>query len=64
MIKCKKCKGDITITEKEDLVQQLYIVADGYGTTVEMISMESEEGEMLMRAFNGIAGVLRYKVGE
>jgi peptide subunit release factor 1 (eRF1) len=28
-----------------------------------MISMESEEGEMLMKAFNGMAAILRYRIG-
>lgn len=62
--RCRKCRGDVNVSDKTDLVERLYMVADGFGTAVEMISMDSEEGEMLMRAFNGMAGVLRYKVSE
>ena len=38
-------------------------MSEGFGTTVELISMDSEEGDMLMKAFNGLGAILRYKVG-
>ncbi len=62
-IKCKKCSGDVAIDEEADVIEGLYVNAESYGTTVELISMDSEEGEMLMKAFNGLAAILRYKVG-
>ena len=33
------------------------------GTKVELISADSEEGEMLLKAFGGIAAILRYATG-
>jgi peptide chain release factor subunit 1 len=30
---------------------------------VELISEDSEEGEMLMKAFGGIAALMRYRIG-
>ncbi len=64
VVKCKKCQADVEHTQTSDLVEEIFKIADGFGTTVEMISQDSEEGEMLMRAFNGLAGVLRYRIGD
>ncbi|MDD4308462.1 MAG: peptide chain release factor aRF-1 [Thermoplasmata archaeon] len=61
--KCPDCGTEVDILKSEDVVNDLYELADAYGTKVEMISNDSEEGEMLMKAFNGIAAVLRYRVG-
>jgi len=33
------------------------------GSKVEYLSSESEEGEMLYKAFGGIAAILRFKPG-
>ena len=63
LIKCKKCSGAVNITEEKDVIEEFYIIAEGFGTTVELISMDSEEGEMLIKAFNGLGAILRYKVG-
>ena len=32
------------------------------GTTVELISRDSEEGQLLLTAFGGLAAILRYRV--
>ena len=61
-VKCPGCGEDVDITNEIDIVNDLYELADSYGTKVEMISTDSEEGDMLMRAFNGLAAILRYKV--
>jgi peptide chain release factor subunit 1 len=45
-----------------DLVDDFFELADKFSTTVEIISADSEEGEMLMKAFGGIAAILRYRV--
>lgn len=63
LLKCNKCRADVKIDNSLDLVEEIYKISDGVGTTVEMISMESEEGEMLMKAFNGMAAILRYRIG-
>ncbi len=61
-IKCPGCGEDADITNEIDIVNDLYELADSYGSKVEMISTDTEEGDMLMRAFNGLAAILRYKV--
>ncbi len=62
-VKCPGCREEVNITNEIDIVNDLYELADSYGSSVEMISTDSEEGDMLMRAFNGLAAILRYKVG-
>jgi len=61
-VKCPGCGEDVDIVDEIDIVNDLYEIADSYGSKVEMISTDSEEGDMLMRAFNGLAAILRYKV--
>ena len=36
--------------------------AESFNTRVQIISPDSEEGDMLIKAFGGIAALLRYKV--
>lgn len=59
---CPKCEEDMEIVEKEDIVEELYKAAEATGSKVELISGDSDEGEMLMRAFGGLAAILRFKV--
>jgi peptide chain release factor subunit 1 len=59
---CKTCGGQLAETERTSLVSDLYKAAESVGTTIEMISGDSEEGDMLMKAFGGIAAILRYRV--
>jgi peptide chain release factor subunit 1 len=58
---CPNC-GQRTLTEvsAEDYVEGLFRRASDSGATVRLISSESEEGEMLAKAFQGIAALLRY----
>jgi peptide chain release factor subunit 1 len=58
---CPNC-GQRTLTETsaEDYVEGLFRRASESGGTVRLISSESEEGEMLAKAFQGIAALLRY----
>ena len=60
--KCPKDGGDLAIVEKNDIVEELSAAAEGTGGTVELISRDSEEGELLLKAFGGIAAILRYRV--
>ena len=60
---CPKCGGNGTVSKDMDLVDDLYDQAGLMGTKVELISPESEEGEMLLKAFGGIAGLLRFSIG-
>ena len=58
---CPKC-GQRSLTEasNEDFVESLFRRAAESGAEVRLISTESEEGEVLQKAFRGIAAILRY----
>lgn len=60
---CPKCGTMGTVAKDVDLVDDLFDQAGLMGTKVELISPESEEGEMLLKAFGGIAGLLRFNIG-
>jgi peptide chain release factor subunit 1 len=58
---CPNCGAStLTVMESEDYVEQLFRRALQSGASVRMISTESEEGEMLAKAFHGVAAILRY----
>jgi len=60
---CTSCKApSITIVDKKDLVDDLADLAQLTNTEIEVISTETEEGQMLKNAFGGIAAMLRFKV--
>ncbi|HIH01834.1 TPA: peptide chain release factor 1 [Thermoplasmata archaeon] len=61
-VKCDKCDTPLTVEGVVDLVEDFHKMADANSTTVQFISGESEEGEMLLKAFGGLAGILRFKV--
>ena len=50
------------ITNEEDLIEDLANIAEDLGSSVEIISTETEEGSQLYRAFGGIGAILRYNV--
>jgi peptide chain release factor subunit 1 len=58
---CPNCgQRSVTETAKEDFVESLFRRGAESGASVRLISTESEEGEMLGKAFGGIAALLRY----
>ena len=58
---CPKCGGSAPeIVSEEDYVEQLFRKAADSNATVRLVSAESEEGEMLSKAFGGVAAILRY----
>ncbi|MCL2712120.1 MAG: peptide chain release factor aRF-1 [Methanomassiliicoccaceae archaeon] len=59
---CRECGSQAEIVNDIDIVDDFFELADQFGTTVEIISADSEEGEMLMKAFGGMAAILRYRV--
>ncbi len=60
---CPKCAApSLGIEEKTDIVDDLAQIAELSSSDVEVISTETEEGQMLKNAFGGIAAVLRFKV--
>jgi peptide chain release factor subunit 1 len=59
---CPQCQApSLTIVEKVDIVDDLGQIAELSSTDVEVISTETEEGQMLKNAFGGIAAMLRFK---
>lgn len=59
---CPKCKSpSLSMGEPEGLVEELAQLAEQSGVTAEVISVETEEGEMLKQSFGGIAATLRFK---
>jgi peptide chain release factor subunit 1 len=61
-LRCRKCKEPTAVEDSVDLVEELHKMADANSTKVEFISAESEEGELLVKAFGGLAGILRFRV--
>ncbi len=60
---CPKCKGpSLGITDTQDLIENFAQLAEQTNTEVEMISDETEEGQMLKKSFGGIAAILRFKL--
>jgi peptide chain release factor subunit 1 len=59
---CPKCKTDnsMELERKTDLIDELTDSAEKTGANVKLISNETEEGDSLYSAFNGIAGILRF----
>jgi peptide chain release factor subunit 1 len=59
---CPKCQSNLEELENSDIINDIIKIAEGFGTNVELISSDSEEGEMFLRAFKGLGGITRYKV--
>ena len=60
---CPKCKTpSLQITETRDLIEEFADLAESANAEVEMISTETEEGQMLKKSFGGIAAILRFKL--
>jgi len=60
-LSCLKCNnGSYELVEKEDLFEALVKMAEGTEARVEVISTETEEGEML-KSFGGLGAILKYR---
>lgn len=59
---CLSCKvGWYEIIEKEDFIEVLVKMSEEAGTRFEVISTHTEEGEMLLRSFGGVAAITKYR---
>jgi len=58
---CPSCSGNLKVVEVEDAVDNLVRIAEEAGSEVEIISTQTEEGNMLKDSFGGVAAILRYK---
>jgi peptide chain release factor subunit 1 len=60
---CPKCQApSLSIADKQDIIDDLAQLAEQATSDVEIISAETEEGQMLKNAFGGIAALLRFKM--
>ncbi|MFX1569816.1 MAG: peptide chain release factor aRF-1 [Promethearchaeota archaeon] len=60
---CPKCNSNsFNIIESVSIIEELGEIAESTGTNVDILSTETEEGEMLYNTFGGIAAILRYKL--
>ncbi|MEM0129001.1 MAG: peptide chain release factor aRF-1 [Thermoplasmata archaeon] len=58
---CRSCgQAQLHLAGSEDYVEGLFHKVADIGGSVRLVSQESEEGEMLLKAFGGIAALLRY----
>ncbi len=59
---CKKCETptQMEISKKIDIIDELSELAENTGAEIFIISQNSEEGDSLVSAFNGIAAITRY----
>jgi len=59
---CPECKAPaLHLAVVKDVIDELAELAEQVGTDVEVISIETEEGQMLKNSFGGIAAILRFK---
>jgi len=59
---CPKCNiPTLAVADSKDLIDELAELAEETGADVEILSVETEEGQMLKNSFGGIAAILRYK---
>jgi len=51
----------LQVTEGKDLIEEFAGMAEKAGADVEIVSIETEEGQMLKESFGGIAAILRFR---
>ena len=62
---CPKCSlPTLQVAEEKEILEEFAELAEQAGSNVEVISTETEEGQMLWKSFGGIAAILRYKMPE
>jgi len=60
---CPKCNiPSLQIVQVKELIEELAEMAEQANADVEIISTETEEGQMLKNSFGGIAAILRFKL--
>jgi peptide chain release factor subunit 1 len=60
---CPKCSApSLAVVDKKDVIDDLAELAELANTDVEIISGETEEGQMLKNSFGGIAAMLRFRL--
>jgi len=60
---CPKCSAPaLSVVEEKEIIEDLAEMAEQQNADVEIISTETEEGQMLKKSFGGIAAILRFKL--
>jgi peptide chain release factor subunit 1 len=59
--KCPHDQGEGEVVETMELLKGLSELVGSYGATMEIISAESDQGSRLLKAFGGMAAILRYR---
>jgi peptide chain release factor subunit 1 len=60
---CPECGSNaFNIVKKISIIEELGEMAESTGSDIEIISSQTEEGEMLYSTFGGIVAILRYKI--
>lgn len=60
---CPKCNAPaLGIVDTEDIIDDFAKLAECTNAEVEIISTETEEGQMLKNSFGGVAAILRFKL--
>ncbi|MFX1588445.1 MAG: peptide chain release factor aRF-1 [Promethearchaeota archaeon] len=60
---CPKCNSNtFNVTDNISMIEELGGIANTMGTEIDIISSETEEGEMLYSTFGGIVAILRFKL--
>lgn len=60
-IVCNECGEKMKVYEVKNLVDDFVKMAEEVDSDIEIISTETEEGMQLLKAFGGIAAILRYR---
>jgi peptide chain release factor subunit 1 len=62
---CPTCKNpSLAIAETQDIIDNFAELAETTNADAEVISTETEEGQMLKKSFGGFAAILRFKLRE
>jgi len=60
---CPKCQSSLfNIVEERAIIEEFGEKAESLGTKVEIISSDTEDGEMLLQTFGGMVGLLRFLI--
>jgi peptide chain release factor subunit 1 len=60
---CPNCKSpSLSVADTTDLVDDYAELAEQVGANIEIVSTETEEGQMLKNSFGGFAATLRFKL--
>ncbi len=57
---CQKCNSQMVPVEKVDLIEEYIELGQKSDSKIELVSDESDEGSLFLRAFGGIGAILRY----